>query len=59
MSYTLYSDLAATGLSLVPTSDEIERLRRVKDEEELAAVEAAQAIADQAFEAIVGKLSEE
>ena len=58
VSYKLYSDLAATGLSLVPTNDEIERLRRVKDDEELAAIEAGQAIADQAFEAIVGKLSE-
>jgi Xaa-Pro aminopeptidase len=55
VSYKLYSDLLATGIELVPTTDEIETLRRVKEADELKAVEAAQAIADQAFEAIVGE----
>lgn len=57
VSYKLYSDLLTTGIDLVPTTDEIETLRRVKEPEELKAVEAAQAIADRAFEAIVGKLA--
>jgi Xaa-Pro aminopeptidase len=58
VSYKLYTDLLATGIFLVPSTDEVERLRRVKQPEELRSVEAAQAIADRAFEAIVGKLSE-
>ena len=58
VSYKLYSDLLATGIDLVPTTDAIEQMRRIKEPDELRAVEAAQAIADQAFEAIVGKLSE-
>ncbi len=58
VSYKLYSDLVATGIDLVPTTDEIENLRRIKEPDELKAVEAAQAIADQAFQAIMGKLSE-
>lgn len=58
VSYKLYMELQATGIFLVPTTDEVEALRRVKEPEELKAVEAAQAIADQAFEAIVGRLAE-
>jgi Xaa-Pro aminopeptidase len=57
-SYKLYTELLATGIDLVPTTDEVESLRTIKDPDELRAVEAAQAIADEAFEAIVLKLSE-
>jgi Xaa-Pro aminopeptidase len=57
VSYKLYSDLLATGISLVPTTDEVEALRRVKRPEELRSVEAAQGITDQAFESITDKLS--
>jgi Xaa-Pro aminopeptidase len=53
-----HGDLAATGIEMVPTTEEVERLRRVKDPEERAAIAAAQAIADEAFEVIVGKLIE-
>jgi Xaa-Pro aminopeptidase len=58
VSYKLYTELLATGVELIPTTDEIESLRTIKDPEELRAVEAAQAVADDAFEAIVLKLSE-
>jgi Xaa-Pro aminopeptidase len=58
VTYKFYTELLATGIELVPTTDEVEHLRRVKEPDELRAVEAAQAIADDAFEAIVGKLSE-
>jgi Xaa-Pro aminopeptidase len=58
VTYRLYSDLAATGLELVPQRDEVERLRWVKDPEEIQMLRAAQGIADEAFERIVGKLVE-
>jgi Xaa-Pro aminopeptidase len=58
VTYKLYTDLLATGLDLVPTTDEIENLRQVKDPKELESVAAAQGIADEAFEVITGKLSE-
>jgi Xaa-Pro aminopeptidase len=58
VSYKLYTTLAQTGVALVPTTDEVERLRRVKDPEELGAVEAAQAVTDDAFGAILGRFSE-
>jgi Xaa-Pro aminopeptidase len=58
VSYKLYTELLATGVELIPTTDEVESLRTIKDPEELRAVEAAQAVADDAFEAIVLKLSE-
>jgi Xaa-Pro aminopeptidase len=53
-----YTTLSATGVELVPTIDEVERLRRAKDPEERRALAAAQAIADQAFDVLVGKLIE-
>jgi Xaa-Pro aminopeptidase len=45
------------GIELVPTDDEVERLRWVKDEEELRALEHAQEATDQAFEEILDKLA--
>jgi Xaa-Pro aminopeptidase len=54
-TFTLLSDL---GVDLVPTTDEVERLRRAKDADERRALGAAQAIADQAFEGLLAKLVE-
>jgi Xaa-Pro aminopeptidase len=58
VTYHSYTTLSATGVGLIPTSDEVERLRRAKDPEERRALAAAQAIADQAFDVLVGKLVE-
>ena len=58
LTHRTFTQLAETGIGLIPTTDEVERLRRIKDPEERAALEAAQAIADQAFDRITGKLSE-
>jgi Xaa-Pro aminopeptidase len=45
------------GVELVPHSDEVERLRWVKDEEEMRLLEQAQEATDQAFEDILEKLA--
>ena len=58
LTYQAYLDLSGTGVSLVPASGEVERLRLVKDEEERKCLDAAQAIADEAFEAITALLAE-
>ena len=58
VTYVTYAQLTATGVALVPTGEEVERLRRVKDPEELDALAAAQGIADQAFDIQVAKLVE-
>jgi Xaa-Pro aminopeptidase len=44
------------GLDLVATEDEVERLRWAKDAEEIALIERAQQITDEAFERVIGKL---
>jgi Xaa-Pro dipeptidase len=44
---------AASGVELVPVGPEVERLRRVKDADELALMAAAQEAADVAFERVV------
>ena len=49
---------ALEGIELVPTEDVVERLRWVKDEEELRLIERAQEAADDAFERITSKLAE-
>jgi Xaa-Pro aminopeptidase len=46
------------GVELIPTEDEVERLRWAKEAEELERVERAQDITDQAFDRISGKLIE-
>jgi Xaa-Pro aminopeptidase len=46
------------GVELSPTEDVVERLRWVKDPEELALIERAQAAADDAFERVTSKLTE-
>jgi Xaa-Pro aminopeptidase len=48
----------AEGLDLVPTEDEVERLRWAKDENEIRMIEAAQRITDEAFDLVIGKLVE-
>jgi Xaa-Pro aminopeptidase len=52
-----HADLAAEGLELAPTRGLVDRLRWVKDAEELSAIQAAQDVTDAAFEAIVGTLA--
>jgi Xaa-Pro aminopeptidase len=58
VTYRVYETLAATGIDLVPTTDVVERLRWVKEPDELRKLEAAQAVADDAFDVVVGKLAE-
>jgi Xaa-Pro aminopeptidase len=58
VTFRLYQDFheAASGMELVPVSGEVERLRWVKDEDELAALERAQRITDASFEGVAGGL---
>jgi Xaa-Pro aminopeptidase len=55
LTYEGWEQLAdrAEGLELVPVGPEVERLRRVKDREEIAAIDRAQGCADRAFEDVV------
>jgi Xaa-Pro aminopeptidase len=46
------------GLEPVATEDEVERLRWAKDPDEIALIEQAQRIDDEAFERVIGKLVE-
>ncbi len=57
VTYHTYQRLRATGLDLVPTNDEVERLRWVKDEEEVRLVREAQRVVDDAFEQFEGSLA--
>jgi Xaa-Pro aminopeptidase len=47
------------GGQLVPTDHLVERLRRTKDDGEVARIEAAAAICDRALELVVGRLADE
>ena len=58
VSFRGYQDLSATGLDVVPSSGEVERLRWAKDPEELDRLRAAQQVADLAFQEILGALSD-
>jgi Xaa-Pro aminopeptidase len=49
---------AIEGVELVPTEDLVERLRWTKDREEIALIERAQEITDEAFERVTTKLVE-
>ncbi|HEX2025000.1 MAG TPA: Xaa-Pro peptidase family protein [Actinomycetota bacterium] len=49
---------ASSGVGLVPTEDEVERLRWTKDPDEISMLKAAQRITDEAFERVIGKLVE-
>ncbi len=59
LSYQQWHDLSdrAPRLELAPVGDEVEQLRWVKDPEELAMLERAQAATDQAFEEILERLA--
>jgi Xaa-Pro aminopeptidase len=59
VTYKLYRELdALEGLEISPVDGQIERLRWVKEPEELALIERAQEITDSAFEEILPKLEE-
>jgi len=59
VTYRQYRDLAdADGFDLVPTDGEVERLRWVKEPEEIEMIAQAQALTDDCFERIVAKLAE-
>jgi Xaa-Pro aminopeptidase len=59
ITYKLWEQLSATeGVSLIPVGPEIERFRWVKDRDEIALVDRAQAITDEAFDRIQAKLVE-
>lgn len=49
---------AMDGIELVPTEEDVERLRWAKDGDELALIERAQLAADEAFDRVTGKLTE-
>jgi Xaa-Pro aminopeptidase len=52
LPYSQYDTLVADGRTLVPTSGLVERLRAVKDEDELARTRRSARAADRAFEAL-------
>jgi Xaa-Pro aminopeptidase len=56
LTYRTFADLGAAGLDLVPASGEVERLRWTKEPEEVALIGEAQAIADESFDVVTGKL---
>jgi len=58
LTYKVYGQLSQTGAELVATDGEVERLRWVKEPGELERLGQAQAIADEAFQVITGKLLE-
>jgi Xaa-Pro aminopeptidase len=61
LTYKLFRDLedsSPEGVELVPTEGEVERLRWIKEPEEIEMVARAQAITDDCFDRITAKLSE-
>jgi Xaa-Pro aminopeptidase len=57
MTFRTYQKLSPMeGLELVPVGEEVEKLRWAKDREEIRAIDAAQAITDEAFQRILPKL---
>ena len=60
VTYRLWQQLsdAVEGVTLVPVGDEIERLRWIKDPEEIELLNGAQAVTDEAFGRIQTKLVE-
>jgi Xaa-Pro aminopeptidase len=53
-----FADLLGGSVELVATDGVVEHLRRVKDEGELARIEAAAAIADEALASVLGRLTD-
>jgi Xaa-Pro aminopeptidase len=58
LTFETYAKLAESGAELVPTTQEVESLRWVKDGEEVGLIESAQAIVDEAFDAVLGAVAE-
>jgi Xaa-Pro aminopeptidase len=60
LTYRFYEDLKekAAGVELVPTREEVEGLRWVKEPDEIAMIQRAQDITDEGFERILPKLVE-
>jgi Xaa-Pro aminopeptidase len=58
VTFRTYTELQGPGGELIPTSNEVERLRWSKEPGELRQLEAAQAIADEAFDVVTAKLLE-
>lgn len=60
VTYKLYEELTAKaeGVGLSPVGEEVERLRWVKEPEEIRMIEAAQEATDAGFDGILGKLRE-
>ena len=58
LTFKTHGELSAVGRELVPTEQEVERLRWVKDQEEVHRLNEAQALADDAFDLITHKLVE-
>jgi Xaa-Pro aminopeptidase len=58
ITHETFGSLERLGLELVPTLAVVEPLRWVKDEAELVALRGAQAVADEVFDIVVGKLAE-
>ncbi|MCA1726160.1 MAG: aminopeptidase P family protein [Actinobacteria bacterium] len=60
VTYQLFQDLSekSPGIEFAPLGPEVEKLRWVKDADELAAIRRAQAVTDEGFERVVGKLVE-
>jgi len=58
VSYKIYTDFQGAGLDLVPSTDEVEHLRWVKDPEEIGYLQAAQDVADRVFDLILKQLAE-
>jgi Xaa-Pro aminopeptidase len=58
ITYKTYSAFLSAGIDLFPAADLVEHLRWAKEPAEIECLDAAQSIADQAFETITGKLVE-
>jgi Xaa-Pro aminopeptidase len=58
LTFQEHSRLSGQSVELIPTTDEVERLRWAKDPDELASLQAAQDITDEAFDRVVRKLVE-
>ncbi|MBA3728694.1 MAG: aminopeptidase P family protein, partial [Actinobacteria bacterium] len=58
VTHKTFTDISSPGIELIPTTNEVELLRWVKDDEERDHLRAAQSIADDVFDLIVGKLAE-
>jgi Xaa-Pro aminopeptidase len=57
VTYKTFRDLSGSGFPLVATDREVERIRWVKDHEEIKRLDAAQAIGDVAFEKVIGRVA--